>query len=148
MLSERVSGNIKRLRKARGWSKEQLAQRCVPKTVQQQIAKLEDGERRLTLEWVERIAAAMGLDPIDLMVDREPVAFELSEQVAIEVARTLAMAALEGREPEPGIVQVLSLMLQELTATFSKHPQAYRDPAVARPVVDMTSRRYAREGNS
>jgi hypothetical protein len=67
----------------------------------------------------------------------------LSEQVANEIARTLALVAREGEPPEPGIVQALSLMLQELTVTFSKHPQAYRDPSVARPVVDLASRRFA-----
>jgi transcriptional regulator with XRE-family HTH domain len=143
VLSERVAGEIKRLRKERGWSKEQLAVRCVPKTVQQQIDKLETGERRLTLDWVERIARAFGMEPLDLMMPREPIQLELSEQVANEIARSLAQVALSGQEPEPGIVEVMSLMLQELTQTFSKHPQAYRDPAVARPVVDMTARRFA-----
>jgi transcriptional regulator with XRE-family HTH domain len=147
MLSKRVADNIKRLRLARGWSQEELAKRCSPRTVYQQIDKLESGERRLTLDWAERIANALGMDALELIANGDADRLELSEQVANEIAQTLGRVALGGSEPGPDIVQVLSLMLQEMTATFSKHRAAYRDPEVARPVVDMTARRFARATN-
>jgi transcriptional regulator with XRE-family HTH domain len=142
MLSERVAGNIKRAREAKGLSQQKLAQRCSPPTVYQQIDKLETGERRLTFDWVERIAGALKMDPIALITDQEPMDISLSEQVSNEVARILGRVALQGEEPAPGTIQALSLILQELTATFARHPQAYRDPAVALPVADSAARRF------
>jgi hypothetical protein len=35
--------------------------------------------------------------------------------------------------------------LRELSATFARHPQARRDPQVARPVVDFLARQRARQ---
>ena len=149
MLAERVAENIARLRKERGWSLERVGAGCVPPTSYQQISRLEKGERTVDFEWVERIAPAFGLNPLELIVgDRiqtdqpDYIVFSLGEQVANEVARELARVALSGEEPEDGTVQVLALMLQELTATFAAHPQAYHDPTIARPVIGLASRRY------
>ena len=143
MLGKRVGERIKAERKSRGWSQTELANRCRPKTVYQQIDKLESGERRLTLDWLERIAAALGVEPAVLLGAQPAQPMFLSQPVANEIAQTLAEVALEGQVPEPGIVEALALILQELTATFSAHPQAYRDPEVARPVVSLASRRHA-----
>jgi transcriptional regulator with XRE-family HTH domain len=142
-LGKRIGANIRRAREERGWSLEKLALKCVPPTGYTTISRLEKGKRGLTLDWVERIANALGIDPAELLVGRRDNAqsLQLSGPVANEVARSLARAALEGAEPEPGTVQVMSLMLQDLTAIFSAHPEAYRDPEVARPVVDLASRR-------
>ena len=142
MLAGIIGANIQKARKAKGWSLEKLAARVEPKTSYQQVSRLEKG-RMLTIDWIERLAKALGVDPLDLMALREQPQLEMSEPVANEIAQMLALVALDGREPEPDTVLVLSLMLQELTATFSKHPQAYRDPEVARLAVDMTARRFA-----
>lgn len=58
---------IRELREAKGWSQQQLADRVEPKTLQPQIDRLEKGQRRLTQEWMERIAAALGVDSVDLL---------------------------------------------------------------------------------
>ena len=149
MLAERVAENIRRLRKARGWSLEQVAAKCSPATSYQQISRLEKQTRTVDFAWVERIAPAFGLNPIELIVGEriqteqpDHLVFSLGEQVATEVARTLGQVALGGEEPDDGTVQALSLMLQELTETFARHPQAFRDAAVARPVIDLAGRRY------
>ena len=154
MLAERVAENIARLRKARKWSLEKVGAGCVPPTSYQQISRLEKGERTVDFEWVERIAPAFGLCPLELIVGEriqteapDHLIFSLGEQVANEVARTLAQVALDGAEPDDGTVQVMSLMLQELTETFARHPQAFRDAAVARPVIDLAGRRFAPSKN-
>jgi transcriptional regulator with XRE-family HTH domain len=159
MLAERVAENIRRLRKARKWSLEKVAAACNPPTSYQQISRLEKGPnvkdgRTVDFEWVERIAPAFGLNPLELIVGEriqteapDHFVFSLGEQVANEVARTLAQVALDGAEPDDGIVQVMSLMLQELTETFARHPQAFRDAAVARPVIDLAGRRFAPSKN-
>lgn len=152
-LGKVIGAHIAAARKAKGWSLEKLAERVSAvsgtKTAYTTISRLEKGERRLTFDWVETIASALGVDPVALIAGAEQnsTTFELSEQVANEVARSLAMVALEGDEPDAGTTQVISLMLQELTATFSAHPQAYRDPMVARPVLDIASRKFSRVAN-
>lgn len=133
---------------ARGWSLERLAEkvsRGLDKPVHYStIGRLEQGKRGLTFEWVERIAGAMGVDPVELVSGQRQESraqFVMDEQVAGEIARTLATVVLDGEEPDAGIVQVVALMLQELTATFSAYPQAYHDPNVARPVIDLVKRK-------
>jgi transcriptional regulator with XRE-family HTH domain len=150
VLAKQIGLNIRSARKAKkpAWSLAKLAERCTPPTSHQQISRLEAGHRSMSIEWVERIADALQVEPLSLVIAdySKPVAapgFKLSESVANEVARVLAVVARDGEEPEPGTVQVLSLMLQELLATFSAHPQAASDPAIARPVVDLASRRSA-----
>jgi transcriptional regulator with XRE-family HTH domain len=144
VLATRISENIKRLREARGWSRPQLGLRMRPPTSGQQVEKLEKGERRLTVDWIERVAKALQIDPAELIVG-ESQQFELTPQVADEVAETLARVVLQGGEPSPAIVRDLSLIMQELSATFARHPQAWRDPEVARPVVDFLARQRARQ---
>jgi transcriptional regulator with XRE-family HTH domain len=149
MLAERVGENITRARKARGWSLDKLAQKVSieGKTPVRYstISRLEKGKRGLTLEWVDRIAKALGVDPGELIQGAPPAApraFSLGEQVANEVAQTLAEAVLGDVPPEPGTVQVVALMLQELSATFAKNPQAFHDPRLARPVLDLAALRH------
>ena len=141
-LAARIGKNIQAARKARGWSLEKLAARVQPPTGYTQISRLENAQRALTLDWVERIAHALDLDPAELIagkVEKKPV-FILGEQVANEVARTLAEVAIGG-EADPGTVQAIALILQELTATFSAHPRAYSDPEFAAPVIALASQR-------
>ena len=140
-LAKRIGANIKAVRERKGWTLEKVAKRCDPPTAYTSIMRLEKGERRLTLDWLERIAKALEVDPIDLVAKSEPPLRQMSEQVAAEMARILGRVALGGSEPDPDNVQVLSLMLQELSETFSRHPQAFADLDVARPVLDLSARR-------
>ncbi len=56
---------IKEIREAIGMTQAELARRVG--AVQSQLGFLERGERRLTVEWMGRIAAALGVAPQDLM---------------------------------------------------------------------------------
>lgn len=68
---------IKELRKARGLSLEKVAQGA--DTTKGQIQKLENGTRRLTQEWMERIAPVLGCKPFELIwTDDVKEPFELS----------------------------------------------------------------------
>lgn len=62
-----VSGmnRIKELREGQGLSQEQLAKRVG--TSQPQIKRLETGDRRLTEDWMRRVAKALGVRPADLI---------------------------------------------------------------------------------
>ena len=67
-LAKTVAANLQRARMAKGWSQAKLAKQCDPPTVQQQIDKLESCERRWSLEWVERVARALEIEPTRLFM--------------------------------------------------------------------------------
>lgn len=142
VLTERISANLERLRKERGWSRPDLGSRLTPPTSGQQIEKLEKGQRRLTVEWIEKLAKALKVDPAELIASQGET-FSLTPQVANEVAATVGQIALRGATPDPEIVQVLALVLQEMSETFARHPAARRDLEVARPVIDLLTHRFA-----
>jgi transcriptional regulator with XRE-family HTH domain len=144
VLAETISKNIQRVREAKGVSRSQLGLRMNPPTSSQQIERLEKGERRLTVEWIERIAKGLGVDPAELIAG-EPQRFTMTPEVADEVALELGRIVLQGGEPSPEIVTNLSLVLQALSETFARHPTARRDPEVARPVIDLLAHRFARQ---
>ena len=133
-----------RIREAKGISRRDLGQRINPPTSSQQIERLEKGERRLTVEWIERIAKGLGVDPAELIAGPEE-AVTLTEQVANEVALELGRIVLQGGEPSPAIVQDLATVLQALSETFARHPQARHDAEVARPVIDVLAHRFVRQ---
>lgn len=144
VLTVRITQNIKRLRERRGLSRPQLGARLVPATSGQQIEKLETGQRRLTVEWIEKIAVALEVDPAALVAG-ESGEFSLTPQVSSEVARTLARVTLKGAEPDPATVQVLSIMLTELFEMFARHPATRDDLQAARPAIDFLSRQRGRQ---
>lgn len=59
-----MENRIKALRRQRGWSQEQLARRVG--TSNQMISLLERGQRRLTLDWLEKLADALACLPADV----------------------------------------------------------------------------------
>ena len=67
----RLRNRIKEFRLARQWSLEKLGERA--DTTRQQIYKLENGELRLSQEWMERIAKAFGdgVRPADLLPEHD-----------------------------------------------------------------------------
>jgi phage repressor protein C with HTH and peptisase S24 domain len=60
-----MSNRLKEYRDLAGLSMQALADRVG--TTAPQISKLEKGERRLTLDWMTRLAAALGIAPQDLL---------------------------------------------------------------------------------
>ena len=61
---------IRDIRRQKGWTLADLAAACDPPTTAQTIGRLETGTRNLSLKWMERIAAALGIDP-ELLVRSE-----------------------------------------------------------------------------
>lgn len=60
-----MSNRIKELRERRGLTQEKLAE--VAQTTRSQIVKLERGERRLTVDWMRRLAPFLDCLPADLL---------------------------------------------------------------------------------
>ncbi|ABC62814.1 helix-turn-helix domain-containing protein [Erythrobacter litoralis] len=54
---------IRDIRKDKGLTLADLAEACEPPTTAQTIGRLETGMRNLSLKWMERIAAALEVDP-------------------------------------------------------------------------------------
>jgi transcriptional regulator with XRE-family HTH domain len=64
---------IRDIRKEKGLTLAEVAERCRPPTTAQTIGRLETGMRNLSLVWMNRIAAALGVDP-ELLVRGEEAA--------------------------------------------------------------------------
>jgi transcriptional regulator with XRE-family HTH domain len=78
---------IRELRKARGWSQGELAERigCVTN----HVSDLERGERGLTLEWMRKIALALECSPADLLNYADnPARMSDAERRLLDIYRT------------------------------------------------------------
>lgn len=66
---------IRQVRRAKGMTLDDVARRCQPPTTAQTIGRLETGTRTLSLDWLNRIAAALDVEPSDLVrtTDESPV---------------------------------------------------------------------------
>jgi transcriptional regulator with XRE-family HTH domain len=68
-----VINRIRDIRKQKGLTLAEVAAACRPPTTAQTIGRLETGMRNLSLVWMNRIAAALGVDP-ELLVKGEAAA--------------------------------------------------------------------------
>lgn len=67
---------IREVRRAKGMTLDDVAKRCDPQTTAQTIGRLETGTRTVSVGWLNRIAAALGVTAADLvdMPGREHIA--------------------------------------------------------------------------
>src|SRR5690606_19646590 len=72
---------IREVRRARKLTLQDVADRCEPPTTPQTVGRLETGTRTVSVAWLNRIAAALGVDAADLV--------RLPERVDIPVAALL-----------------------------------------------------------
>jgi transcriptional regulator with XRE-family HTH domain len=99
---------IREVRRAKGLTLEEVGKRCKPPTTAQTIGRLETGTRTVSVGWLNRIAAALGVEAADLV--------KLPERPDIPVA---AIAGPDGAraprresvviapQPAPNLVAVL-----------------------------------------
>mgnify|MGYP005824201779 CR=1 FL=1 len=73
---------IREIRKAKGLTLAEVAERCNPPTTAVTIGRLETGVRSLSVAWLERIAAALDVEPKSL--------------ISLANEQTVAVAALLG----------------------------------------------------
>jgi transcriptional regulator with XRE-family HTH domain len=70
---------IRDVRKARGLTLDDVAQRCDPPTTPQTIGRLETGTRTVSIGWLNRIARALGVDAQDLVAtDQAPAELKVA----------------------------------------------------------------------
>lgn len=58
---------IREVRRAKGLTLDDVAKRCDPPTTAQTIGRLETGTRTVSIGWLNRMAAALGVTPADLV---------------------------------------------------------------------------------
>lgn len=98
---------IREVRRAKKMTLQDVADGCDPPTTPQTIGRLETGTRTLSVDWLKRIAAALGVEASDLVRLPEradiPVAALLGHEGAHAPRRpTLAIPP----QPAPGLVAV------------------------------------------
>jgi transcriptional regulator with XRE-family HTH domain len=98
---------IREVRRAKGMTLEEVGRACVPPTTAQTIGRLETGTRTVSVGWLNRIAAALGVGAADLV--------KLPDRAELEVAATLdgggahalkRPATVAPPAPAPGLVAV------------------------------------------
>jgi len=98
---------IREVRRARRLTLEQVALRCDPPTTPQTIGRLETGARTVSVDWLNRIAAAMGVAAEDLVDNQQraavPVAAILDQDGAHAPRHELVAV---GPQPGPDMVAV------------------------------------------
>jgi len=99
---------IREVRRAKGLTLQDVADRCVPPTTAQTIGRLETGTRTVSVGWLNRIADALGVAAADLV--------RLPERADLPVAALLGpggahaprrAAVVVPPQPAPGFVALL-----------------------------------------
>lgn len=85
--------SIRDVRRARGLTLDDVAARCVPPTTAQTIGRLETGTRTLSLGWMNRIAAALGVEASELV--RLPTDTQLTITALLGIDGAQAPARVE-----------------------------------------------------
>ena len=58
---------IRAVRRAKGMTLDDVAKACTPPTTPQTVGRLETGTRTVSVGWLNRIAAALGVDAAELV---------------------------------------------------------------------------------
>lgn len=106
-----MENRIAELRRARGLTLKALAERVG--TTNQQISHLEKGRRRLTMEWMERIAAALECHPFELVSEDTQIQDE-RERVLVELFRGLS------EEQKDAYLKATSALAKPLKGNLAK----------------------------
>lgn len=81
---------IRAIRKDKGMTLADLAATCVPATTPQTIGRLETGTRTLSIDWLNRIAAALGVEPEALLASEAKAAPMVIARLGHDGAEALA----------------------------------------------------------
>lgn len=81
---------IRDIRRQKGMTLADVAARCTPPTTAQTIGRLETGMRSLSLVWMNRIGAALGVEPQLLVKADEEAPARLVARLGLQGAEALA----------------------------------------------------------
>lgn len=98
---------IRSVRRARGLTLDDVAKRCTPPTTAQTIGRLETGTRTLSLDWLERIAAALEVEAHALVQLPDDGDIGIAALVGNDGAHAPSrIETLPPLRPEPGLLAV------------------------------------------
>lgn len=69
LMPHQLANRVREFRKARGLSQEELAARIGDDLSISTISRIESGRIKLSRDWLEKIGAALGVNPIELIAD-------------------------------------------------------------------------------
>lgn len=109
-----MKNNIRDIRKAKGLSAQKLAERIG--TTQQQVTRLERGDRRLSDVWMEKLAKALKCKPSDLINEDGFQAVESSGKANLEamMAATRLITEIAQTQKTPVPPAVMGAAIAEL----------------------------------
>lgn len=84
---------IRDVRRAKGFTLADVAARCSPPTTAQTIGRLETGIRTLSLDWLNRIAAALDVDSSELVIMPDQTALPIAAYLGADGAHAPSAAA-------------------------------------------------------
>ena len=119
MIVPSMINRIRDIRRQKGLTLADVAARCAPATTAQTIGRLETGMRSLSLVWMNRIAAALEVDP-QLLVKAEA---ESEPQI---IARLAATGAEALAKPMSAVLPVGSGSAQLVVMTVEASAGEYR----------------------
>jgi transcriptional regulator with XRE-family HTH domain len=103
-----MMSRLREIRKARGLTLAEVAALCAPPTTAVTIGRLETGARQLTVPWIERLAAALEVDPRQLIAQESDASVPVAAQLTANGAQALtAPMALHPPTPLAGAVGLL-----------------------------------------
>lgn len=98
---------IREVRRAKGLTLEEVARRCDPPTTAQTIGRLETGMRTVSVGWLNRIAAALGVEASDLVRLPDQAEVAVAAILTADGARAPTHATtLPAPRPIPGAVGI------------------------------------------
>ena len=99
---------IREVRRAKGLTLEEVGKRCSPPTTAQTIGRLETGTRTVSVGWLNRIAAALGVEAADLVKLPERPDLAVAALVGPEGARAPRREAVViAPQPAPELIAVI-----------------------------------------
>lgn len=146
-ISSRVptKTNLKQLRARRGISQTVLADAIG--TTLNMYGKLERGERRLNMDWLKKLAAALDVAMTEIVaeVDDRPAGGIPSPSLdAIRAALAEHYTSVIGTDMPAEMMNDLAERMLDTVENWRGDPAAARDPQVARSVARQINRRYAK----
>lgn len=103
-----MQNHLRDIRKSRGLTLADVAARCTPPTTAVTIGRLETGTRQLSIGWIERLAAALDVDPKALIAQGgDPVVAVAAALDADGAVALTAPLSMHPPVPVPGAVGLL-----------------------------------------
>ena len=139
-----IMNRVREWRRRKGFSIEELARRS--RTTASQISKLERGERRLTVEWMTRLAKALGCRRVDLLPSeaeagpRSDAAIPVDRELLRRMGRVLAGHLAEERiELSPPRFLETAIALHDVIAVRPPAGKLDEMPAELKSMIRLIS---------